>query len=322
MAVIYTVSHPITDQVVYVGCTKSLKMRLASHVNSNSKYELGVWINQLKQNWMLPKIEAIDICDEDDKLSLEKFWIQVLTGWGFKLFNKNKTYNIKKYQPGYYHKSKFSKKWKDSDFYIGKTHRIKKDKRPIFVIYFRQKAKTLGLDDRCLRFAEDGEFLIAEVIFKKDKVFKYDHLTKSGAKAYYKCNPLPPKPKKIPKFKRYKFSKMEIGDSVTLPLSKLISFRNNAGQINKEIEQKKFYNIQRNADGNTFTATIVEEADYIKTGKFTENRIEYILLSKKPAIDICDELKISQSTVSNIRNLKTSASKIVYEKLKLNNRVA
>lgn len=96
MAVIYTISHPFTNEVVYVGCSNSLAPRARAHINCKSTSEISKWIQALKEQFMLPKIEVIESCDQDESMYLEGYWIQQFQSWGFTLLNKYKTigYNI------------------------------------------------------------------------------------------------------------------------------------------------------------------------------------------------------------------------------------
>lgn len=85
---IYTLSHPITNEVKYVGKTVNPKQR--KHNHSNSARDKGTykrnWINYLKAQNLRPKFEIIDIIEEDWKF-WERYWILQLKTWGYKLCN-------------------------------------------------------------------------------------------------------------------------------------------------------------------------------------------------------------------------------------------
>jgi hypothetical protein len=44
---------------------------------------------------MLPKIEVLDICDSDDLMEWEEYWIHQLQAWGFNLLNKYKKAGVR-----------------------------------------------------------------------------------------------------------------------------------------------------------------------------------------------------------------------------------
>jgi hypothetical protein len=94
MGVIYTISHPLTNEVVYVGASKMLAKRTSAHVSSKSNQPVSIFIRSLRDNYMLPKIEVIDICDSDELMYFEQYWIHQLKAWGFNLLNKNKTLGV------------------------------------------------------------------------------------------------------------------------------------------------------------------------------------------------------------------------------------
>ena len=85
---IYTLSHPITGEVKYVGKTVNPKQRRHNH--SNIARDKGThkrnWINNLKSQKLRPKFEIIDQVSSDWKF-WEKYWISQFRVWGFKLCN-------------------------------------------------------------------------------------------------------------------------------------------------------------------------------------------------------------------------------------------
>ena len=85
---IYTLSHPITGEVKYVGKTVNPKQR--KHNHSNIARDKGTykrnWINLLKSQKLRPKFEVIDEVTDDWKF-WEKYWIAQFKVWGFTLCN-------------------------------------------------------------------------------------------------------------------------------------------------------------------------------------------------------------------------------------------
>jgi len=87
---IYTLSHPVTGEVGYVGKTvKKLYARLSAHVSNcqNSKTHVGRWINKLVSIGLYPKIEVVELSNERDWSDSEKYWIEQFRQWGFSLTN-------------------------------------------------------------------------------------------------------------------------------------------------------------------------------------------------------------------------------------------
>ncbi|MDE2097612.1 MAG: GIY-YIG nuclease family protein [Patescibacteria group bacterium] len=87
---IYTLSHPLTDEVRYVGKTEDLRHRFSGHINENSDTHKGRWIRRIKLEGLRPKIEPIEILDnpEDSEWQeAERFWIETLKQYGCRLTN-------------------------------------------------------------------------------------------------------------------------------------------------------------------------------------------------------------------------------------------
>lgn len=63
MFYVYSLACPITGKVKYVGCTTNLKIRFSSHINTakivdvDRKNEKNIWIYQLLQNNLKPKLK-------------------------------------------------------------------------------------------------------------------------------------------------------------------------------------------------------------------------------------------------------------------------
>lgn len=88
---IYTLSHPITNHVFYVGQTRNtLIERLCCHMASNDhKFHLNKHIKEIiRLTGKKPLIEPVDFGTRENKIKLEEYWIQQFAAWGFDLFNK------------------------------------------------------------------------------------------------------------------------------------------------------------------------------------------------------------------------------------------
>lgn len=86
---IYTLEHPITQEVRYVGKTKNPKMRFQNHLNkSHNKHSHKTnWIESLKKEGLKPVMKIIEEVDENNWQFWEKFWIHQFKVWGFNLIN-------------------------------------------------------------------------------------------------------------------------------------------------------------------------------------------------------------------------------------------
>ncbi len=85
---IYTLSCPITGDIVYVGKTNNLRSRFNQHKKDKRNItKLKSWIISLAKKGLFPIMEIIDECDETNWENTEVFWIQQLKCWGFKLKN-------------------------------------------------------------------------------------------------------------------------------------------------------------------------------------------------------------------------------------------
>lgn len=85
---IYTLSHPITNEIRYVGQTKNnLEKRLSGHLKSKEKTHRTYWIKSLVMNNLKPKIELIETVNKEMGNNAEIFWIMMFKYWGFRLCN-------------------------------------------------------------------------------------------------------------------------------------------------------------------------------------------------------------------------------------------
>ena len=96
---IYTLTCPISKEVVYVGKTKtSLEKRLASHINSKDNIRRRSWIHSLKQQNEKPIINLFKVtdsknCDKDEQSAINYF-----KSIGCCLLNGNSAKGFKKKQ--------------------------------------------------------------------------------------------------------------------------------------------------------------------------------------------------------------------------------
>lgn len=88
---IYTLAHPITDEIRYIGFTSTeLKYRLNGHCHQTNKTP-----NNKRENWMRnllaqglrPKIELLEIVSKENWQEKEIYWIAQFKAWNFRLVN-------------------------------------------------------------------------------------------------------------------------------------------------------------------------------------------------------------------------------------------
>lgn len=86
---IYILIDPETNQVRYIGKTKSLKRRYNQHISECSKLKShkNNWLLSLKNRNLRPEMVVIDETDKDDWIFLEQWYIQLYKSWGYRLTN-------------------------------------------------------------------------------------------------------------------------------------------------------------------------------------------------------------------------------------------
>lgn len=87
---IYSLSHPITGEIRYIGKTvKKLEKRLNGHIfeSKTPSCHRHNWINSLLKEGVRPEIKLIDIVSKDDWQFWEMHWIEQFKVWGFNLTN-------------------------------------------------------------------------------------------------------------------------------------------------------------------------------------------------------------------------------------------
>lgn len=91
---IYTLSHPQTGEIRYVGKTTNLKRRTYQHFNIKvckklGNRHLGNWLLSILNNNLKPKLEVLEECT-DNWIKCEQYWIEQFKHWGFDLLNITK----------------------------------------------------------------------------------------------------------------------------------------------------------------------------------------------------------------------------------------
>jgi hypothetical protein len=90
---IYTLSHPITKEIRYIGKTISiLKYRLSGHISEAKRGEnisyKNSWIMSLLKQGLIPVIELLDEINEEKEWEwIEQYWISQFKCWEFNLIN-------------------------------------------------------------------------------------------------------------------------------------------------------------------------------------------------------------------------------------------
>jgi group I intron endonuclease len=88
---IYTLEHPITHEIRYIGkTTQPLNKRLKAHVyeskqKNNHKCN---WVYKLITNNLTPIIKILDIVTEKEWEFWESYWIEQFKTWGYNLVNQ------------------------------------------------------------------------------------------------------------------------------------------------------------------------------------------------------------------------------------------
>lgn len=90
---IYSLSHPVTNEVRYIGKANNIKERYKSHLcirkrtdNTHKKK----WIISLKNEGLKPVIDIIDEVNHSEWEFWEKHYISLYRSWGFNLTNLQK----------------------------------------------------------------------------------------------------------------------------------------------------------------------------------------------------------------------------------------
>ena len=87
---IYTLKHPATNEIRYVGQTNDPKKRLNRHINNSrtfkDKRHVNNWIRSIDFN---PIMDIVEICDYEVRNSRENYWIDYYKQQGCDLCNSS-----------------------------------------------------------------------------------------------------------------------------------------------------------------------------------------------------------------------------------------
>lgn len=86
---IYTLEHPETGEIRYVGKTNNLASRLSGHINESrcALNHKAHWISSLKKQGLVPIMNVLDEVPEEEWKFWEIHWISAAKAWGFGLCN-------------------------------------------------------------------------------------------------------------------------------------------------------------------------------------------------------------------------------------------
>lgn len=93
---IYTLSHPYTDEVFYVGQSTDPENRYYQHVTClrtksyKSKEKIPNALRYAVENGIVPVCHVIDKIESSDYMDarrLEEYWLHQLRAWGFPMVN-------------------------------------------------------------------------------------------------------------------------------------------------------------------------------------------------------------------------------------------
>jgi len=84
---IYTLSHPLTGEVRYVGKSNDLKKRLKEHGSAKANTKKDNWLKSLKKNGLRPTIDIVESVSSEEWKYWEVFYISLFKSWGFNLTN-------------------------------------------------------------------------------------------------------------------------------------------------------------------------------------------------------------------------------------------
>lgn len=136
MIKLYSMEHPITNIVFYVGKTKlTLQDRLRSHLHeavfTSIQSEKCKWIKNLFDEGLIPIIRLIEECNIDDSRDREIYWMKFY-------FNKNP--NLTNRIPGFPQKHPSPRKGFKSN-----NHKIEISFTDPQSTFLEQEAKRLGI---------------------------------------------------------------------------------------------------------------------------------------------------------------------------------
>ena len=86
---IYSLSHPLTKEIRYIGKANNSKSRLKTHLSDSKRRNTPVycWIRSLSKNGLIPELKVIEITDIDNWKLCETKQIEIHKNNGCKLLN-------------------------------------------------------------------------------------------------------------------------------------------------------------------------------------------------------------------------------------------
>lgn len=84
--IIYSISHPETKDVVYIGQSSSFDSRKIAHLNYSKNPSVNSFMLKLKLDGLAPVFSEIEKCEREISNERERFWIKHFSE-NFKLFN-------------------------------------------------------------------------------------------------------------------------------------------------------------------------------------------------------------------------------------------
>ena len=75
MIYIYTLSHPLTNEVRYVGKTINIKRRYKQHLYDKRNSYKANWVKSLRNDGLKPILTILETCNEDNWQEREIHWI-------------------------------------------------------------------------------------------------------------------------------------------------------------------------------------------------------------------------------------------------------
>lgn len=86
---IYTITSPLTGNVIYVGSTKDITKRQKGHAWMID-HMVGLRnMNRAERMKVVFPIDVIEVVDAKDRFKAENYWICQFHAWGFPLINRN-----------------------------------------------------------------------------------------------------------------------------------------------------------------------------------------------------------------------------------------
>lgn len=89
MITIYTISHPTTNHIVYVGKTYCFEQRKYQHTHGYGNCKINEWERALLKQGLIPIVEILEETETFISFDIEMYWINQLISWGFTLLNSN-----------------------------------------------------------------------------------------------------------------------------------------------------------------------------------------------------------------------------------------